>query len=51
VVLHLGDYDPSGVSIYESMKEDVLVFVEEDVLSKPPMKWRSLGGSLLTLSI
>jgi hypothetical protein len=36
VVLHLGDYDPSGVSIYESMQEDVLAFVDEDVLSKPP---------------
>ena len=31
VILHLGDLDPSGVSIYESMREDVLAFVAGDV--------------------
>ena len=31
VILHLGDLDPSGVSIYESMEEDVLTFVAKDV--------------------
>jgi len=36
VILHLGDYDPSGVSIYESMREDVLAFVAEDVGHKAP---------------
>ncbi len=30
VILHLGDLDPSGVSIYESMREDVLAFVSGD---------------------
>lgn len=36
VILHLGDLDPSGVSIYESMKEDVLAFVSEDVPYNDP---------------
>jgi len=36
VVLHLGDYDPSGESIYDSMREDVLAFLEEDVPHKLP---------------
>jgi hypothetical protein len=31
VILHLGDLDPSGVSIYDSMREDVLAFVAGDV--------------------
>jgi hypothetical protein len=31
VILHLGDHDPSGVSIYDSMREDVLAFLSEDV--------------------
>jgi hypothetical protein len=31
VILHLGDLDLSGVSIYESMREDVLAFVAGDV--------------------
>lgn len=30
VVLHLGDYDPSGVSIYERVIADVSAFLEED---------------------
>lgn len=30
VILHLGDYDPSGVSIYDSVAEDVAAFVEAD---------------------
>jgi len=36
VILHLGDYDPSGVSLYESIKEDVHAFLSEDVLSYEP---------------
>jgi hypothetical protein len=36
VVLHLGDLDPSGVSIYESMREDVLSFVSTDVPHMDP---------------
>lgn len=31
VILHLGDLDPSGVSIYDSMRDDVLSFVSGDV--------------------
>jgi hypothetical protein len=30
VILHLGDYDPSGVSIFESVAEDVNAFVMAD---------------------
>jgi hypothetical protein len=30
VVLHLGDYDPSGESIFDSASEDVAAFVEAD---------------------
>lgn len=30
VILHLGDYDPSGESIYDSIAEDVAAFVEAD---------------------
>lgn len=30
VILHLGDYDPSGESIFESAAEDVAAFVEAD---------------------
>jgi hypothetical protein len=30
VILHLGDYDPSGVSIFDCMAEDVAAFVKED---------------------
>jgi len=36
VVLHLGDWDPSGVSIYESMREDVLAFVADDLSHLDP---------------
>lgn len=36
VILHLGDLDPSGVSIYESMREDVLEFLSKDVPHMPP---------------
>lgn len=31
VFLHLGDYDPSGESIYESMKEDVFAFIAGEI--------------------
>jgi hypothetical protein len=31
IVLHLGDLDPSGYSIYESMERDVEAFVKEDL--------------------
>lgn len=30
VILHLGDYDPSGASIFESVAQDVAAFVEAD---------------------
>lgn len=30
VILHLGDYDPSGQSIFDSVAEDVTAFVEQD---------------------
>lgn len=30
VILHLGDYDPSGVSIFDSVAEDVAAFVKAD---------------------
>jgi hypothetical protein len=30
IVLHVGDYDPSGVSMFDSMAEDVTAFVEAD---------------------
>ncbi|WP_240512281.1 hypothetical protein [Pseudoruegeria sp. SK021] len=30
VILHLGDYDPSGVSIFDSVAADVSAFVEAD---------------------
>lgn len=32
VLLHVGDFDPSGVSIFESMTADVAAFVEADRL-------------------
>ena len=30
VILHLGDFDPSGEAIFEAVAEDVAAFVEED---------------------
>jgi hypothetical protein len=30
VLLHLGDHDPSGVSVYESMAEDLAAFCEDE---------------------
>jgi hypothetical protein len=30
IILHLGDHDPSGVSIYEELKADVEAFVKTD---------------------
>lgn len=30
VILHLGDFDPSGVSIFDSVAQDVTAFVEAD---------------------
>ena len=30
VVLHLGDYDPSGVSIFERVRDDVTAFLKDD---------------------
>jgi len=35
-IIHLGDFDPSGVSIFESMTEDVRAFVRGDVSHLPP---------------
>jgi hypothetical protein len=37
-ILHLGDYDPSGVSIYDSMREDVLAFLSRDVPHVAPSR-------------
>jgi hypothetical protein len=36
VLLHLGDYDPSGVSIYDTITEDVHAFIDRDVRSAIP---------------
>ena len=36
VILHLGDYDPSGVSIYHSMRADVLAFLTKDAPQAAP---------------
>jgi hypothetical protein len=30
IILHLGDFDPSGQSIFDSVAEDVAAFVEQD---------------------
>jgi hypothetical protein len=30
VLLHVGDFDPSGASIFEAMSEDAVAFLEED---------------------
>lgn len=35
VILHLGDHDPSGESIFESMRDDVLAFIEHDWAGLP----------------
>jgi hypothetical protein len=32
IILHLGDYDPSGVSIFDSLAADVAAFVDADKL-------------------
>ncbi len=34
VVMHLGDHDPSGVSIFESVRDDVHAFLAKDVPHK-----------------
>jgi hypothetical protein len=34
-IIHLGDFDPSGVSIFESMTEDVRTFVSKDISHLP----------------
>ncbi len=36
VVLHLGDYDPSGENIFDSIAEDVHTFIGEDIWHKEP---------------
>lgn len=36
VVLHLGDYDPSGENIFDSITEDVHTFIGEDIWHKEP---------------
>ena len=33
VLLHLGDYDPSGVSIFERVRDDVTAFLDDDLAS------------------
>lgn len=35
-IIHLGDFDPSGVSIFDSMTEDVRAFVSRDIDHLPP---------------
>jgi hypothetical protein len=49
VILHLGDHDPSGVSIYESMKEDVHAFVAGDLQHVYPEAVVSFERVALTL--
>jgi hypothetical protein len=43
VILHLGDYDPSGVSIYERVVEDVSAFLAEDA---PDIEFRGVRVAL-----
>ena len=43
IFLHVGDFDPSGQSIYESMEEDIWSFVAAD---KDPMWFRGLRVAL-----
>jgi hypothetical protein len=35
IVLHLGDYDPSGVSIFDAMAEDVKAYLQADAPDLP----------------
>lgn len=47
VLLHLGDYDPSGVSIYESMCQDIGAFVAgkiDDAYADPHSGAVEVGG-------
>ncbi len=37
-ILHLGDYDPSGMSIYDRMRDDVLAFLSKDVPAVAPSR-------------
>jgi hypothetical protein len=36
VILHLGDYDPSGVALFENLREDVTALYEDSGGSDPP---------------
>jgi hypothetical protein len=36
VILHLGDHDPSGETIFDAISEDVFAFLEVDVPHKAP---------------
>jgi hypothetical protein len=36
VILHLGDHDPSGETIFDAISEDVYAFLEVDVAHKEP---------------
>lgn len=36
VVIHLGDFDPSGVSIFKAIEEDVSAFLSDDIAHKRP---------------
>ncbi len=47
-VIHLGDFDPSGVSIFESMTEDVMAFVRDDIAHLPPERIAVFERAALT---
>jgi hypothetical protein len=36
VILHLGDHDPSGETIFDAISEDIYAFLEVDVPHKDP---------------
>jgi hypothetical protein len=44
VVLHLGDFDPSGVSIFERVRDDVTAFLRQDA---PALKFRARRVALI----
>ena len=51
VVLHFGDYDPSGVSLFEAVREDVTALYEDlggedspDFLRAASRRSRSIGS-------
>jgi hypothetical protein len=48
VVLHLGDYDPSGESIFDAIAEDVHAFLSEAIPHKRPEEIAMFGRVALT---